>query len=528
MRLFCALLPALAALAQQPTCSVEGQVFNAATGEPLRKVQILLRPAASSAQAPYAALSNAEGRFAIGGIPAGRYLLMASRANFVRPEFEGHARGRGSATLALSPGQRLQEVTVRLTPHGVIAGHVLDEDGDPVPNAAVHALRRGYVQGRRTLLPSASSTTNDLGEYRLAGLAPGRYYVSAAHRPVPAALMAPPEQGHATTYYPNTVDAAAAAALPVFAGNTLRGIEITLLTARTVSVSGRVTTPAGIASRNVQVFLSPRGTLRRESQNARVQPEGSFEVRGVTPGSYTVAAHLYLDGKRYTASLPVEVGGADIEGIELEMASGVEIAGRVRVEGDGELRAPGLRVVLQAVGDAPLTASMGGLVQEDGSFALTGIDPGPAAVHVFGLPENHYVKSVRLGENEWTEGTVTVSAGAGPLDVLLCGKAGQVEGVVLDDKQQPAPGATVVLAPDERRRSRLDLFRTTAADQYGRFVIKGIAPGDYKLFGWAEIEHGAVQDPEFLKAYERFGEPVAVGENGRETAQLKLLRAEQP
>ena len=526
MRLLFVLLLPLAALAQEQTCSVEGQVLNSSTGEPLRKVQILLRPVTSSADSPYGALTNATGRFLIGGVAPGRYMLMAERAGFVR------AQSRRPDILALSAGQRLKDVTVRLAPHGVIAGRILDEDGDPVHNTSVQAMRWTYVQGRRSLMPAASSSTNDLGEYRLPGLPPGRYYVNATYRAFAAqtrAGNAGPEENYAATYYPNTVDPAAAAPIPVEAGNTIRGIDITLLRTRTVRITGRVANPAGGGiSRNVLVFLTQRERARgRESQTARLQPEGAFEIRGVAPGSYTVAAHWYVDGKRYAASQPVDVGSANIDGINLTLAPGIDIEGRVHVEGGEEVRTRGLRVAVQPVNDVAFTASMGGLVKEDGSFSLAGLDPGLGTVQVFGVPENHYVKSVRLGENEWVDGAVTVSAGAGSLDVLLSANAAQVEGVVLDEKQQPAPGATVVLAPDERRRGRPDLFRTAVTDQHGRFVLKSLAPGDYKLFSWAEIEAGATQDPEFLKPYERFAQSVTVRESGRETAHLKLLPMEE-
>ena len=100
--------------------------------------------------------------------------------------------------------------------------------------------------------------------------------------------------------------------------------------------------------------------------------------------------------------------------------------------------------------------------------------------------------------------------GGGALEIVLSPNGGQVDGVVLDDKQQPAAGAKVALAPDEARRGRTDLYKTAVTDQYGRFTMRGIAPGDYKLFAWAELEPGAAQDPEFLKPYEKAGEAVSV------------------
>ncbi len=524
MRLFFVLLLPLAVFPQEQTCLVEGQVLNASTGEPLKKVQVLLRPVTSSAEAPYGALTNPAGQFAIAGVAPGRYILMADRAGFVR------APSRRPEILALSAGQRLKDVSVRLIPHGVIAGRILDEDGDPVHNTSVQALRWSYMQGRRTLVPAASGNTNDLGEYRLPGLPPGRYYINATYRAFaaqPRAGNAGPEENYAVTYHPATADPAAAVPIPVEAGNTIRGIDITLRRTRTVRISGRATA-GGAGPANMLVFLAPRDRAqRRESQTARLQPEGAFEIRGVAPGAYTLAAHWYQDGKRYSASQPLDVGSSNIDGIRLTLAPGIEIEGRVRAGDGGEVRNRGLRVALQPVDDVAFTASMGGLVKEDGTFSLTGLDPGPSMVQVFGLPENHYVKSVRLGENEWVEGVVNVSAGGGPLEVLLSPNAAQVEGFVFDEKQQPAPGAVVVLAPDERRRARTDLFRTTVADQNGRFVLKGLAPGDYRLFSWTEIEPGAAQDPEFLKPYERSAQAVTVRENGRETAHLKLLPLEE-
>jgi len=60
--------------------------------------------------------------------------------------------------------------------------------------------------------------------------------------------------------------------------------------------------------------------------------------------------------------------------------------------------------------------------------------------------------------------------------------------------------SVVVLVPDAPRRERLMLFKTTTADTMGHFSITGIAPGEYKLFAWEQIEESAYQDPEFLKA----------------------------
>ena len=88
------------------------------------------------------------------------------------------------------------------------------------------------------------------------------------------------------------------------------------------------------------------------------------------------------------------------------------------------------------------------------------------------------------------------------------------------------PGATVVLVPDTKHRDHADLFKRTASDTSGHFSIKGISPGEYKLFAWEDVENDAYQDPEFLQPFENQGESVTIREGSHEDRQLKLIPAE--
>ena len=69
----------------------------------------------------------------------------------------------------------------------------------------------------------------------------------------------------------------------------------------------------------------------------------------------------------------------------------------------------------------------------------------------------------------------------------------------------------------------MDLFETTTTDQYGHYEFNPVPPGDYKLFAWGDPEPGSWFDPEFLKDFEKSGEPVMVQPNGRISTQLNLL-----
>jgi protocatechuate 3,4-dioxygenase beta subunit len=66
-----------------------------------------------------------------------------------------------------------------MQPHAVISGRVLDDEGEPIPHVQVHAMTYRYMQGRKQLMPTGNASTNDLGEYRIFGLPPGKYFVSA-------------------------------------------------------------------------------------------------------------------------------------------------------------------------------------------------------------------------------------------------------------------------------------------------------------------------------------------------------------
>src|SRR5712692_2940455 len=110
----------------------------------------------------------------------------------------------------------------------------------------------------------------------------------------------------------------------------------------------------------------------------------------------------------------------------------------------------------------------------------------------YSLPENYYAKAARWSDKDVLETGLDLTGGvAGALEVVFSSDGGQVEGVVLNVAEQPATAATVALVPDGPRRAQTRLYKGITTDQYGRFTIKGIAPGGYKLFAWEDVEEGA-------------------------------------
>jgi hypothetical protein len=162
------------------------------------------------------------------------------------------------------------------------------------------------------------------------------------------------------------------------------------------------------------------------------------------------------------------------------------------------------------------------------SFALKDIGEGDYRAEFNGLSKDCYIKEMRYGQTSALEDGFTVTRGTpAKLEVTISSRGARVEGNVADVDGLPATGVWVVLIPDETLRSQSRLYKAGTTDQYGRFELRGIAPGDYKLFSWQEAEDGAWEDPEFLKLFEGKGESVSLREGDQKTVHLRAIRPEK-
>ena len=273
------------------------------------------------------------------------------------------------------------------------------------------------------------------------------------------------------------------------------------------------------------------GGWRRLRSRRAGNPQGTFEFRGVTPGSYFVIGQVNMQGKHFTARTAIQVGGSNIEGISLTIRGGVPVSGQVRVEGETTQSIANVRVLLQPAetGGVQFGPIPNQQVKEDGSFQLDDVGADRYTVSVNGLPEGFYVKSVRSANLDVLAGGLEVAAGSpAPLDVVLSPNAGQVTGTVLDPKTQKAAAMMmVVLVPQEKeRRDREAFYQTATTDFSGQFTFKSVTPGEYRVYAWEEAEYGAWMDPDFLKPLESRGEAVSVHESGRHAVQVNLISAD--
>lgn len=527
----------------QENGSVAGMVVDAVTERPLKGAEVRLRniPASSdpasqsvsrSLPQPTSTSTDASGHFLFEHVSPGRYFLLASNEGYVNNN-RAYADLRGK-WFSIGPGQHVSDIVVRLLPNGSIAGHITNEAGKPLRGVEVQALKSSYLRGRRELRQVAQAPSNDGGDYRIAALVPGKYYVRAKPS---ASLKAKSgnDKGYVPLYYPAATDQARSVPLALRAGEDLAGIDFNLVFVHTVSIRGRVINArTSLPSKEGSItLLGDQGetifSTGSPRQNLSLGAQRTFEFQGVPPGSYVLVAQqpsTPQEPKTMWGKTSIEVKDTNVEHVEIVVGPGVDVAGRVRVDGDtvpdlGSMT--GNLELLEPSTLANLTPDIdNATVKADGTFIFREVPEGTYRISFFPIPPGFYLKS--SGSGDVLEAGVAIAEGHSPptLELVLSPGAGRIDGTVQND-EQPASGVSVVLVPDGKGRGQTNYYRQSVTDLLGRFAMRNIVPGDYTLFAWEQIDRGAYFDPEFLARYEDRGKSVHVSEGSRMSLKLQVI-----
>jgi hypothetical protein len=165
-----------------------------------------------------------------------------------------------------------------------------------------------------------------------------------------------------------------------------------------------------------------------------------------------------------------------------------------------------------------------GKVKPDGTFLIKNLQEGVYVPQVYAGNWDYFLKSARYGTANVTDGGLTVHAGSdASLELTMSSRPARVEGVVLNADSLPAVGVYVVLIPDARQRDNEWKYRHETTDQNGRFTLRGIVPGDYKVFSWDSPDDFDWYDAEMVKPYESRGTSVSIAEGDRKSLQLTVI-----
>jgi hypothetical protein len=515
-------------------CGLAGTVVRLDTGEPLNKATVILRSHDNGEQSVFV-ITDAQAHFQFDKVEPGNYSLEVLHNGFVKMGYGQKKYGDPGANLSLAAGQKISDLVFKLPRTSSISGRVMDEDGQPLPRVGVRVYQRSGRNSKRHLGGVAGALTNDLGEYRVFDLVPGRYYVRANYQE-PREVMGikpsspkSPKESYPPTFYPNAADPAKAVGIIVNAGDHIPSVDFLLEPVHVVNIRGKVfNTISSGTNGNLSVTIMQRDEVLNDFAPASAQvwnKDGGFEFRDVFPGSYIIAASWSVNQERYSGRRELEVGNADVEGINVTITRGVDVSGRVAWEQKPPSESQGVHVALQISGQGPSSWNSGAFESKpDGTFLIKNVQEGVYRPHVFTESLDCFVKSARYGGADVTDGGLSPHAGTdAALELKLSCRAARIEGIALTEDSLPAAGVYVVAIPDAPHRDHDWEYRAERTDQNGRFLLRGIAPGDYRVFSWNCGDDFDWYDAEQLKPYESKGVSVSVEEGDRKTVQLKVI-----
>jgi hypothetical protein len=489
----------------QGSGSIAGRVLTADTGRPVKRARVTV---SGGGRGGRVTTTDDQGRYQVTDLPAGTYTITGSKNGFVDAIYGQRRPQQPGTPVPIADAQAAAGLDLRLTRGGVITGRVLDEDGEALARALVTVQRYQYVQGQRQLTPAGGDQTDDRGQYRVFGLPPGDYYVSATAAgfaqaigrglqqlaaglgalggrggrgagavAAPGATDAEPT-GYAPTYYPGVVSAPDAGKVTVGSGQELAGIDFQIQLVPLATVSGIV---AG-ADDVVPVLLMPQdaggtGPFGGQMLTGRSQADGTFAIANVPPGRYVAVARA--GGRNSDPRIGLQsivVNGENIGGVSLMLQPGITLSGNITVESSGTA-APtdysAFRVDVPDVAPLPFggggggpgaggrggAIGGGGRAQKNGAFEVGNLLPGKHYIRVTsggqaqgtgqgrGQAQGAWtLKSVLVGGQDVTDQPVDLKPGqnVGDVTVVLTDRSTEIGGTVRDGKSAPVAGLTVI------------------------------------------------------------------------------------
>jgi hypothetical protein len=519
------------------TARLSGRVVEADSGKPLRRA--LVR--ASSPEVPQGRTvsTDEDGRWELKTLPAGSYRVSVSKGGYVDiayGQLRPFAQGK---VIEVAEGQAVDKLDISLPRAGVITGRVTDEVGEPVTGARVMVMNPRYIAGQRRIVAlAAGDATDDIGQYRLHGLAPGEYYVSAMP---PSGLMfgqSDDRIGFVQTYYPGTIAQAEAQRVSVALGQETQQINITMSPMHVAQVSGIALTSSGKPLvRGTITLLTADPSASPMGRSAPLSPNGSFTLSGIAPGEYRITAQYRPNIEQTagvasfnaaeTGSLTVTVTGQDITGLEIITSPGATARGRIRFEGGTPAAVSPATVNVGAVPVAfsPATTGGGGRVHDDWTFEATGLSD-RRRFRVINAPSGWFVKSVSHDGGDITDSGMDFKEGqtVSGIEIVLTQRVSDLSGSVQDSRARPVTDYVVVaFSSDNTKWGYMTRFvRTARPNQDGRFSIKGLPPDDYLVVALEYLEPGEESDPEQLERWRAAATRIPLADADTKAVDLTL------
>jgi len=491
---------------------ITGRVVNE-SGQPLAGAVVSIRGYTNSAR-ELTLITDAEGNFQATNLAPLAYLISVSAPAYVSAPRDPDLNPIGYYRIGDS-------VRLEMIKGGVITGTVKRSSGEALVSVQVRAymLRDSKGQPARYSLPVYSDTTDDRGVYRVYGLPPGTYIVSAGG----SGYGMDPYANDVPTYAPSSTRDAATE-ISVNAGADVADVDIRYRDEPGHMVSGSANGPASDNQQGFSIVLSSifNGVAQTSSSTYQERSSRGFMFTGVADGDYDLIAQTYSPAAEWqiSESRRIKVRGADVTGVELNVKPLSSINGTIVLE---ESKAPECQGKRRPVfGETVISPwhnetiaprdqpqfiwSRGGptIADDHGGFSLRNLAAGQYRFNTRPMAKYWYLKSIAWpsagkaaqvnqppdAARNWTTVksgerlsglTITFAAGAASLQ-------GRVEGA---EGQKISARLFVYLAPAERDKAEdiLHYFVSLAAED-GSFMLSNVPPGHY----WVIAKAARVSD----------------------------------
>lgn len=523
-RAFLGLAALAAAMAQDQTGRIAGIVQDSVSHQPVKKATVMLTfsSGASVTQGPDTGPSttttDSSGAFTFNNLAAGQYQVTVMHPNYPQARMGGVRK-----TVQVSAGDTASSLTVALIPGASVAGHVVDEDGDPLSGCIIqpHPVRNFDAGIPMMRIPR----DGDDGSYRIFDIPPGKYIITAQcsasvfqPRPLSEGPDPPPSAAYPLQFYPAARDLKSAQVVELLPGAEKSGIDFQMRPVPVTSIRG--TLAAGSADwrgrEDLRIQLVPLEQRGRGgfglTAGAQINPkDGSFELRQVFPGSYRLIAFSQDfsarggppdSSNRIGAVLRVDVADKPVE-ISLQLHRAMDISGTVEIDRTGnssEQLAFG-QIAIQLISENQFGAPPApARVNDDGSFTIKSVLPGEWRIRI-NAPSG-FLKSARLGADNVINSLLDLTSGsAAPLHMIAGTNTATIRGI--------GPAGQVVFATsvdDVPMGSR-----AATVNQNGQFTLPDLVPGKYSL---VVGDNGSPPPDEG-------GQELTVGEGETATIELK-------
>ena len=517
-----------------PKSVVKGRVVYDDNGSPVRRSPIMLLQLPERGQLTSA--TGRDGRFEIHDVPPGIYFVLVDSPGIITPlPFIEFSDGSPPETVDLKAakeyctqvavdGTSNLDITVRARRGGAISGKVTYSDGSPAVNAVLAVMRKKGNQTTRVLTGMngaalLSFQTDDRGRYRISGLPPGEYVVSATEKntiPERSGRRDPfsdmmSSDALELSYYGNSTRLADATSLRLDLGSELNNIDITLSDATPHLISGSVVSKTGgrpLPTCTLNIRNKEQGNwFPRGQRQILTDSDGRWWIEGVPDGNYTISVDPPYEPpfepsapgedqepkprKRNSQRfLPKEteitVAGSDLAGVAIELAEGASVSGTVEVPQGPESETGYL--IVKYVYEGQADKSYGNEVMvRNGTFMIEPLRPGKIYLTSggssmgVGAPSKYYVKSITLNGVDLTQKPLTVENGQAVTNVriVLGSDLGQAKVQVVDSAGKPFPAKSLlIVSANPSQWSFVSQSFNEVTDVNGMVSFSG-APGEY-------------------------------------------------